>query len=127
MLRILYEYPVEWSDDRPCTVKATVDLDATISVSPDSARRKANGYLGRHVAMSIQADDPILVWGKRLVWRMQMYLSLRGLGRVATLGTVDVDAQTREVIPLSVNEITTLQERANVLALRLAPAPKAAV
>ncbi|HRJ40692.1 MAG: hypothetical protein KJZ86_06260 [Caldilineaceae bacterium] len=127
MLQILYEHPMEWIDDGPRTLKATVDLEATLSVSPDSARRRANGYLGRYVAMSIQADDPVLVWGKRLVWRMQMHLSLRGLGRVATVGTVDVDAQTRDVIPLSANQIASLQERANAIALRFSPTAKAAV
>lgn len=127
MLQILYEHPIEWADDDPRTVKATVDLEATLAVSPDSARRKANGYLGQNVAMAIQADRPILVWGKRLVWRMQMGLFLRGLGQIATLGTLDVDAQTREVIPLSIAEISSLQERANAIATRLSPAAEAAV
>ncbi len=127
MLQILYEYPIEWGDDDPRTLRATVDLKATLSVSPDSARRKANGYLGQNVAMSIQADEPILVWGSRLVWRMPVSLFLRGLGRIATLGTLDVDAQTREVIPLSITEITSLQERANAFALRFSPAAEAAV
>ncbi|MBI3960213.1 MAG: hypothetical protein HY328_15480 [Chloroflexi bacterium] len=118
---------MEWNDDGPRTLKAVVNLEGTLSVSPHSARQKANGYLGRYVAMSIQADEPILVWRKHPVWRMQFGLSLRGLGRVATLGTVEVDAQTREVIPLSVDEITHVQERANALALRLTPAAEAAV
>lgn len=127
MLQILYEHPIEWGDDDPRTVKATVDLEATLAVSPDSARRKANGYLGQNVAMAIQAGQPVLVWGKRLVWRMQMGLFLRGLGQIATLGSLDVDAQTREVIPLSITEISSLQERANAIALRLSPAAEAAV
>lgn len=127
MLQILYEHPIEWGDDSPRTLKAKVDLEATLSVSPDSARRRANGYLGRYVAMSIQADEPVLIWGKRLVWRLQMVLTLRGYGRIATLGSVDVDAQTREVIPLSSQEIAILQERANALALSLSQAAAAAV
>jgi hypothetical protein len=118
VLQILYEHPIEWGDDDPRTLKATVDLEATLSVSPDSARRRANGYLGQNVAMAIQADEPILVWGKRLVWRMQMGLFLRGLGRIATLGSV---------IPLSIAEISSLQERANAIATRLSPAARAAV
>lgn len=127
MLQILYEHPIDWGDDAPRTVKATVDLEATLAVSPDSARRRANGYLGRTVAMSIQADEPVLVWGKRLLWRMQVHLTLRGFGRIATLGTIDVDAQTREVIPLSNSEVSSLQERANAIALNLAPTAEAAI
>ncbi len=121
MLQILYEHPVEWNDDGPRTLKALVNLERTFSVSPHSARQKANGYLGRYVAMAIQADEPILVWRKRPVWRMQIGLSLRGLGQLATFGTVEVDAQTREVITLSIDEIASLQERANAIALRLTP------
>jgi len=127
MLQILYEHPVGWNDDSLRTLKAVVNLEGTLSVSPHSARQKANGYLGRYVAMSIQADGPILVWRKHPVWRIQIDLWLRGLGRVTTLGTLEVDAKTREVIPLSIAKISSLQARANAIALRLSPATKAAV
>jgi len=69
----------------------------------------------------IQSSDPVLVWQERPVWRLQINLYLRGLGKVATLGTLDVDAMTREVLPLANEEITDIQARANAIALRLSP------
>ncbi len=98
---------------------AHVDFTGVIEVSPDSARQRANGFLGSHVGMAIQSNDPVLLWQERPVWRLQINLYQRGLGKVATLDTLDVDAITREVLPLANEEITGIQARANAIALGL--------
>ena len=119
MVHILYEHPMEWPKEGPLQVDTQLRLKGEIAVSPESAVRRANAYLGQHVAMSIQAGDPVLVWGERPVWRVQVRLNLRGFGTVTTLGTLDIDATTREVIPLSTADITEMRTRANAIALRL--------
>ena len=91
----------------------------TIPVSPKEAKRNANGYLSMDVAMSIVADEPILIWSERPVWRMTTSLLLREWGRVAQVGAIDVDAMTGDVLPLTSNQIQTMQDRANELASRL--------
>jgi len=96
-------------------------LEGEIQVSPDSARRRANGYLARYVALAMEAGDPVLVWGQKPVWRMAVYLTLRGWGQVAKLGEIDVNALTREVLPLSNPQITEMQDRADAIATRLTP------
>ena len=122
MVHILYEHPLLWPEEGPVHLDAQVRLKGDIAVSPDAARQRANGYLGHNVAMAIQASDPVLVWGERPLWRLQVNLYLRGFGQVANLGTLDVDATTREVLPLSEAAITDLRTRANAIALRLTPA-----
>lgn len=76
-----------------------------VQVSPDAARRRANGYLARYVGLAMEAGDPALVWGHKPIWRMPIYLTLRGWGQVAKLGELDVDALTREVLPFSHTQI----------------------
>jgi len=122
MFPILYEHQQPWPAEGALRVEVprqTVD----ITVSPDAARRKANAYLGLHVAMALRASNPVLVLREPPVWRFSMDLHLPRDGYVATLGAIEVDAHTRTVFPLSAEEIARLQDRADELAARLAPHP----
>ena len=93
-------------------------LQGEIQVSPDSARRRANGYLVRYVALAMEASDPVLVWAAKPFWRMAVYLNLRSWGQVANLGEIDVNALTREVVPLFKTQIIEMQDRADAIAAR---------
>lgn len=119
MFQVMYEQTANWPDSGAFVVR-TPPLEGEIQVSPDSARRRANGYLARYVALAMEACEPILVWGPKPVWRMSVYLTLRGWGQVAKLGELDVNALTREVLPLSNPQITEMQDRADTIATRLA-------
>ena len=48
-------------------------------------------------------------------------LHLPDLGPISLQATIDVDAQTREVMPLSSEQISTLQAQAHAIAARLTP------
>ena len=63
----------------------------------------------------------MLVISEQPVWRLSLEMRLPGLGHVATLGTLDVDAQTREILPLTDEQIRTLQDQANAIITRLSP------
>jgi hypothetical protein len=77
----------------------TPPLEGEIQVSPDSVRRRANGYLARYVGLAMEAGAPAaLVRVQKPAWRMSVYLVLRGWGQVAKPGEIDVDALTREVL-----------------------------
>ncbi|HSN77364.1 MAG TPA: hypothetical protein VL334_20025 [Anaerolineae bacterium] len=92
----------------------------------DQVRRRAQGYLTEHVAMALRPGEPVLVWGDKPVWRTPVWLHLRGHGQVAAVGSLDVDAATGEVIPLSPDQIRGMQDRADVFARRLTPQTTAA-
>jgi hypothetical protein len=125
MIQVIYEYPESW----PAQGALRVDVQFTqeIAVSPEAARRAANSYLVTYVAMVLRAGQPGLVIGEPAVWRLPLDMHLRGIGYVATLGALDVDAQTGEVLPLSASQIQAIQERASDIIIRLTPEAEPAI
>lgn len=87
-----------------------------------TAQMLANGYLADQVSLFAKADRPVWVAGDRPVWRATVFLRLRGQGRVCDLGTVDVDAQTGNVIPLTNQHLQAMRKRAHDAAERTAVA-----
>lgn len=123
MIQVMIEWNGNWPEKEALQIEGRFMGKAfagKIPTSPSTAKRTANGYLSMDVAMAIVADDPILVWGERPLWRMTTSLLLPDWGRVAQVGVIDVDAMTGEVIPLGEQQIKTMQDRANELASRLA-------
>lgn len=120
MFQVMYEQTQTWPETGSLFVQAPA-ISAEIRVSPDSARRMVNDYLTMYVSMMLRAINPILILRERPVWRLTMEMRLLKLGPVATLGTVDVDACTCEVIPLSSKKIREIQDRANDIITRLTP------
>jgi len=119
MVQILHEHAIEWPVSGHVQIEAPA-LAVEVAVSPDVARRRANGYLGSEVAMSMLAHNPRLVVDGQPLWRFDIDLCLPEFGYIATLGSIDVDALTGAVVPLTANQLTSLQERADALAARLA-------
>lgn len=97
-----------------------------VGVLRPTAQSRATGYLADYVALGAKADRPVWVAGARPVWRATAFLRLRGYGRVCDLGTIDVDAQTGEVVPLPKNQLQAMRKRAQDAADRttLATAPR---
>ncbi len=125
MVQILHEQAIEWPVNGPLHFEAPA-LSVEVAIAPDVARRRANGYLGSEVAMSMLAHKPRLVVDGQPLWRFDIDLCLPELGYIATLGSIDVDAMTGAVVPLTVNQMTSLQERADALAARLSQATASA-
>lgn len=125
MFQVVYEYGETWPEKGALTLEVP-PITGKIQVSPDLAKRRAKGYLTCEVGMAFRPGEPMLIWGKRPVWRMPIHLHLRNYGQVATFGSIDVDATTREIIPLPAEQITLMQDRADELAARLAPTPETA-
>jgi hypothetical protein len=123
MVRIVYQHVENWPDEGPLRVDAT--FRGEIPVSPIQARRRANGYLAKEVALFVVAGDPMLVLGEQPHWQIPAVLRLRGYGNLAEVGVVEVDALTGQIKALSDTEITTIREHAHEIASRLS-APTAA-
>lgn len=119
MFLVMLEIGEEWATDESHRVNGTFDCE--IAVSPNLAKRRAGVYLAMHVTMMTLAGTPTLVLGKNPVWRCPVYFNYLPIGEVGTLGTIEVDAQTGEAIPLTSEEILAMQERANAIATHLAP------
>lgn len=93
-----------------------------VSIDPETARRRANGYLVTYVSMMLHALNPILILDDPPVWRLSLSLRLRDIGDVAILGTVDINAHTGEVDSLTTAQIRMIQDQANAIVTRFAPA-----
>lgn len=91
-----------------------------VGVLRPTAQMHANGYLTTYVSLFAKADRPVWVAGARPVWRATAFLRLRGHGRVCDLGTIDVDAQTGAVVPLSNQQLHTMRKYVQDAATRTA-------
>ncbi len=120
MFQITYNYNQDWREDEELTVD--IRVSQKIAVSPDQARRTANGFLAGHVAMMVSGGQPTLVVDQTPVWRVPAVLRLPSVGDVSTVGAVDIDAQTGALIPPAPDEITRMQELAHALAAHFASA-----
>ena len=65
--------------------------------------------------LSYASREAGLVLGERLVWRFPAMLALPSYGEIGPIGTIDVDATTGDIPPLSPALISQMQERANAL------------
>jgi len=89
-------------------------VDAQGHVLGEYARRRADRYLGDHIAMYFEAVDPVFVPGDPPRWQVTIVFKRYYLGPF-TLGIMDVDAQTGEPIALSKQQLKRIRERTHAL------------
>jgi hypothetical protein len=83
-------------------------------ILPTQAKVKATGYAAEQIAFFAAAEgEPQWVDGTPPRWRVEIALHLRGRGIVCDLGSIDVNALTGEVLPLSAQELLLRQKRAH--------------
>ena len=121
MVELVVELAQSWPEHGPLQVTIPA-VTMKIPVSPDTARRRASGYLGMHVGLLLGASDPQLMLGDRPAWKLSVNLHLPNCGYVGRVGTIKVDAITGAVIPLSAATIQQFQGRAHDLIVHFSPA-----
>ena len=88
-------------------------------VLPYQAKIKVNGYIYDTVAMAAGASgNPLFVSGRPPFWRVAVALRLPDYANVIDMGTIDVNAISGQVVPLTDNAIKARQEKAHHAALR---------
>ena len=80
------------------------------------ARRKANLYLSDNVGFFLTPIDGTFVPVDTPVWQFPIQFRLPRSGDLGVLGTIDVDAQTGEVVPLTTKQIIEIQRTRNAIA-----------
>jgi hypothetical protein len=92
-------------------MQTTTDSSSTIpaTVNETVAQRAADTYLFTTVAPGIETATPVLVSGDRSIWRMRVCVCQRE--PTASVGTIDVDAQTGQVLPLTSEEVEDMRDR----------------
>ncbi|MEZ4728722.1 MAG: hypothetical protein R3E79_16430 [Caldilineaceae bacterium] len=87
-------------------VQGRLPIDGQGFVVGEYARRRATSYLG--------ATTPIFVPGEPPRWQVTIEFQMYDVGPF-TLGVMDVDAHTGEVIPLPAEQIKQIRERTSIL------------
>ncbi len=108
--------------DLPETGPAEIQVkrNFTIHISATQARRKVNGWLALKVSTSMLGDTPSLVVNQRIVWRVPILFTAIHVGPVGTVGSVDVDVESGEILTHTAN-IEEMYCRAEELAKTLPP------
>lgn len=94
MAQIVMTTPSPSKTDR---LQVNVHIQAEV-LSAEAARRQANFWLLEHVGNLLRAEPPELVLGDRLVWRADIVLTSPRRGRVGTVGRLEIDAITGEIL-----------------------------
>jgi hypothetical protein len=79
------------------------------------ARRQADSYLGMEVSLFYSATNGVYIPLERPIWQFAIQVRLPRLGVLGILGTLDVDARTGDVIPLTHKQIKKIRERADAI------------
>lgn len=98
-------------------VKIEVSVTSTINVTAKIAQRKVSKLLLDQVGNLLYGEQPNLVAGQRLLWRVPIYLGLPTVGCVGQVGAIDVDAQSGELL-FTQQILNEIAERGDALAKR---------
>lgn len=79
-------------------LKMEVSISSHINVTSIAAKRQVNRLLLERVGNLLYAEEPNLLVGTRLLWRVPVWLGLPTRGPVGSVGTIDVDAQSGEIL-----------------------------
>jgi hypothetical protein len=112
-----YQPQVETWERAFCAMPTSDATSATAPPAVDEtrARRAANGYLGREVGISFGAVAGVFVPLEQPIWQFAIEFHLPRLGPLGVMGTIDVNADTGEPLPLSHLEIEKIQDRADAI------------
>lgn len=98
-------------------VKIQFSLTAQVNITDYTAQRQVSKLLLDHVGNLLYGERPTLVAGRRLLWRVPVWLASPRSGPIGQVGVLDVDAQTGETLYDQV-ALEELAERGNALARR---------
>ena len=70
-----------------------------VNITAHTARQKASGYAGSYISHLMGGGEPSLLFSQnRLIWRVPLLLTSPQQGIVGTVGSLDVDARTSQLI-----------------------------
>ncbi len=96
-------------------VRIEISIAARLGITAQSAQRKVSKLALDQVGNLLYGETPSLVAGTRLLWRVPIWVSSPVSGPIGQVGTLDVDAQTGEVL-YSDEQLELIGEQARVLA-----------
>jgi hypothetical protein len=104
----------------PSEVKIEFSLTAQVNITDFTAQRKVSKLLLDDVGNLLYGERPSLVVGRRLLWRVPVWLALPTTGPLGQVGALDVDAQTGEIL-FTQQILDEIAERGDALAQSATP------
>jgi hypothetical protein len=83
--------------DKADRLQISIHIQAEV-LSAEAARREANYWLLENVGNLLRAENPELVLGDRLVWRIDIALTSPSRGWVGVVGRLEIDASSGEIL-----------------------------
>ncbi len=83
--------------DKADRLQVSVHIQAEV-LSAEAARRAANYWLLENIGNLLRAENPELVLGERLVWRIDISLTSPTRGQVSVIGRLELDATTGQIL-----------------------------
>ena len=102
-------------------VHVQLSLTSQVNVTDYTVQRQVTKLLLDQVGNQLYGERPSLVIGRRLLWRVPVWLALPTTGPLGQVGTLDVDANTGEILFTQVM-LDEIAERGNALAQRASSA-----
>ena len=96
-------------------VRIEISIAAHLGITSQSAQRKVSKLVLDQLGNLLYGETPNLVAGSRLLWRVPVWVSSPVNGPIGQVGTLDVDAQTGEVL-YSQEQLDFIGEQATLLA-----------
>jgi len=94
-----------------------------IAISPDLARRRANGFLAGHLSLMVTAGVPTLLREPRPLWRIPALLTLPEQNMESVVGFLDINAQNGAILIPSEFELQRMQSLIHAIAAHFASNP----
>jgi hypothetical protein len=96
-------------------VQLTIQVSADMNYSASAARRMVGRLVAEEIGYLLRSGEPTLVASERIYWRVPVILALPNVGPVGTVGTIDVDIETGQLIVTS-EQIAEITQHAKDLA-----------
>ena len=96
-------------------VRIEFSLTAEVNITDYTAQRKVSKLLLDEAGNLLYGERPSMVAGRRLLWRVPVWLALPTTGPLGQVGALDVDAQSGEIL-FTQQQLDDIVDRGNVLA-----------
>lgn len=79
-------------------IKIAFTLTSKVNVTDLTAQRQVSRFLLDHVGNLLYGERPSLIAGRRLLWRVPVWVGLPTVGPLGIVGHIDVDTDSGEIL-----------------------------
>ena len=79
-------------------MQLTIQVSANVNYSARAAQRIVGRFVADEIGYLLRSGEPTLVVSDRICWRVPIILAFPTTGPVGTVGTIDVDVETGQLL-----------------------------